>query len=249
VTGRSACAELADTRVELALGLLSGTDRAAAVAHLAGCQTCREEVDDIARVVDQLALLAPQAEPPPGFETRVLAAVAGGRVGRGGRKRSRPGARLVAGRAAAMVAVALVAIGWVVAIGLVVGLNVVRTDDRPARQSATPSVRTALAVSPSGRTTCRVVVTGTRPATVVVSLDAPPGASGAYTVAVQQAGGPTIELGALQLADGHGVLARSVPVDAATLTTMLMYGEDGKLLYEEHLTDQVVTTDSHPVGS
>ncbi len=247
MSGRSACAELADTRVELALGLLSGTDRAAAVAHLAGCQTCREEVDDLARVVDQLALLAPQAEPPSGFETRVLAAVGGGRVGQRRRRLARPTGRFIAGRAAAMVAVALVG------IGLVLALDVVRGDHQPT-ETATPSVRTALAVSPSGRTTCRVVVTGTRPATVVVSLDAPPGASGAYDVAVQQAGGPTIDLGTLQLADGHGVLARSVPVDAATLTTMVMYGEDGKVLYEAQLTDplflgQVVTTESQPVGS
>ena len=76
---------------------------------------------------------------------------------------------------------------------------------------------------------------------MLVSLDGSPGASGAYAVAMQQVDGPTIELGTLQLADGHGVLARSVPVDAAMLTTMLMYGEDGKVLYEAPLTDQVVT--------
>ena len=249
MSGGAACADLADTRVELALGLLSGTDRAAAVSHLAGCQTCRDEVDDIARVVDQLALLAPQAEPPTGFETRVLAAVAGGRAGRGRRHRSRRAGRLIGGRAAAAVAAALVGIGLTIGLGLTVGLGVVRTDDHPARQWAAPAIRTAVAVSPSGRTTCRVVVTGTRPAAVLVSLDAAPGASGGYNVAVQQAGGPTIDLGTLQLVDGHGVLARSVPVDAATLTTMLMYGEDGKLLYEAQLTDQFLTPESQPVGS
>jgi anti-sigma factor RsiW len=264
---RSACAELADTRVELALGLLSGTDRAAAVSHLAGCHRCSEEVDDISRVVDQLALLAPQAEPPAGFETRVLAAVAGGRVGRrarpgrpGGQGRSGGGGgrsggggaggpgpgrlpgRLVAGRVAAMVAVVLVG------LGLVVGLAVLR-GDQPRRPVASPLVKTALAVSPSGRATCRVVVTGANPAVVLVSLDAPPEANGGYDVAVQQAGGPTIDLGYLRLVDGHGVLARSVPVDAASLTTMLMYGEDGKILYEAPLTDQDVTPESHPLGS
>ena len=243
MSGRSACADLADTRVELALGLLSGTDRAAAVAHLAGCQTCREEVDDISRVADQLLLLAPHAEPPSGFETRVLSAVAEGRVGRGRRLPRRRSGRLLVGRAAAAAAVAFVG------IGLVVGLAVVRTDDRPAGQSAATSVRTALSVSPSGRVTCRVVVTETTPATVLVTLDAPPGASGAYDVAVQQEGGPTIELGSLQLTDGHGVLARSVPVSGASLTAMLMYGADGKVLYEAPLTNQPVTPESHPVGS
>jgi anti-sigma factor RsiW len=244
----SGCADLADTRVELALGLLSGTDRAAAVSHLATCRTCREEVDDLSRVVDQLSLLAPQAEPPSGFETRVLAAVAGGRVGRGrvGRRRPLPYAfragRLIGGRAAAVVAVGLVA------MGLVLGFAADRTGDRPPTEEANvvAPVRTALAVSPSGRTTCRVVITGSNPATVVVSLDGSPGASGAYAVAMQQVGGPTIDLGTLQLTDGHGVLARSVPVDAALLTTMVMYGEDGKVLYQAPLTNQVVTPQPRP---
>ncbi len=239
----STCADLADTRVELALGLLSGTDRAGAVSHLASCRTCREEVDDLSRVVDQLSLLAPPTEPPSGFETRVLALVTDGRVERGrmGRGRRLPYAfragRLIGGRAAAVVAVGLVA------LGLVLGFAADRTGDHEAAEQGVriPPVKTALAVSPSGRTTCRVVVTGSQPATVLVSLDAPPGASGAYAVAMQQLDGPTIELGTLQLADGHGVLARSVPVDAARLTTMLMYGVDGKVLYEAPLTDQVVT--------
>lgn len=248
----SGCADLADTRVELALGLLSGTDRASAVSHLATCRTCREEVDDLSRVVDQLSLLAPHAEPPSGFETRVLAAVADGRVGRGrvGRGRRPPYAfragRPIGGRAAAVVAVGLIA------LGLILGFAADRTGDHPPADEANvvPPVRTALAVSPTGRTTCRVVVTGTSPATVLVSLDASPGASGAYAVAMLQVGGPTIDLGTLQMTDGHGVLARSVPVDAARLTTMLMYGEDGKLLYEAPLSDQIVTFQPRPgVGS
>ena len=243
----SGCADLADTRVELALGLLSGTDRAAAVSHLAACRTCREEVDDLSRVVDQLSLLAPQVEPPSGFETRVLAAVADGRVRRGRRLpyAFRAG-RLIGGRAAAVVAVGLVA------MGLVLGFAADRTGDRPPVEEGyvVPRVRTALAVSPSGRTTCRVVITGTNPATVVVSLDGSPGASGAYAVAMQQVAGPTIELGTLQLTDGHGVLAQAVPVDAGMLTTMLMYGEDGKVLYEAPLTDQAVLFEPRrPVGS
>jgi hypothetical protein len=171
-----------------------------------------------------------------------LAAVADGRVGRGRVRRGRRlpdgfrGGRLIGGRAAAVVAVGLVA------LGLVLGFAADRTGGhQPVEQGQVSPVKTALAVSPSGRTTCRVVVTGSKPATVLVSLDAPAEASGAYAVAMQQVGGPTIELGTLQLAGGHGVLARSVPVDAAMLTTMLMYGEDGKVLYEAPLTEQVVT--------
>jgi hypothetical protein len=35
------CAELADVAAELALGVLTGRERAMAVAHLDNCDTCR----------------------------------------------------------------------------------------------------------------------------------------------------------------------------------------------------------------
>lgn len=58
---------------ELALGLLSGPERADALVHLEMCAVCRTTVDELADVADHLLLLAPEAEPPAGFESRVLA--------------------------------------------------------------------------------------------------------------------------------------------------------------------------------
>jgi len=69
------CAELIDIAPELATGSLSGEDRAAAIAHLARCPSCQQEVDTLATVTDRLLLLAPAVEPPVGFEQRVLAAL------------------------------------------------------------------------------------------------------------------------------------------------------------------------------
>jgi hypothetical protein len=46
--------------------------RAQALAHLAGCAACRRELDDAAVAVDELLLLAPEQEPPAGFDARVL---------------------------------------------------------------------------------------------------------------------------------------------------------------------------------
>jgi hypothetical protein len=60
---------------ELALGLLSGGERAEALAHLDGCQSCRTLVEDLSDVADGLLLLAPEHEPPAGFESAVLARV------------------------------------------------------------------------------------------------------------------------------------------------------------------------------
>jgi len=67
------CAELADVAAELALGVLTGRERAVAVAHLDRCDGCREYVRQLMATGEQLVELLPSAEPPAGFETRVLA--------------------------------------------------------------------------------------------------------------------------------------------------------------------------------
>jgi hypothetical protein len=66
------CAELADVAAELALGVLTGRERALAVAHLDKCDACREDVRQLMATGEQLVELLPPAEPPAGFETRVL---------------------------------------------------------------------------------------------------------------------------------------------------------------------------------
>ena len=69
------CAEVRDLIPELAAGVASGESRARAVAHLAGCADCRRELEEVAGVVDGMLQLAPEREPPNGFEARVLAAI------------------------------------------------------------------------------------------------------------------------------------------------------------------------------
>jgi len=66
------CDEVKDLGAEFALGLLDGADRAAVVAHLEGCRACRSQVALLAEAGEQMLLVAPSAEPPPGFEQRVL---------------------------------------------------------------------------------------------------------------------------------------------------------------------------------
>src|SRR5262249_47277306 len=61
---------------ELATGTATGHERAWALGHVARCITCRQELMDLARVADDLLLLAPRREPPPGFESAVVARIA-----------------------------------------------------------------------------------------------------------------------------------------------------------------------------
>ena len=58
---------------EAGLGLVSGSERAALLAHLDACERCRTLVQEMAEVADALVVAGPTAEPPAGFEERVLA--------------------------------------------------------------------------------------------------------------------------------------------------------------------------------
>jgi hypothetical protein len=66
------CAELQDVAEELALDLLDGVERAAALAHLETCASCRHEVGTLTEVAEEVLLLAPAAEPSPGFAARAV---------------------------------------------------------------------------------------------------------------------------------------------------------------------------------
>jgi hypothetical protein len=66
------CAEFADAAAELALGVLTGRERAQALAHLDHCEACRENVRQLTVTGEELVGLLPAIEPPAGFETRVM---------------------------------------------------------------------------------------------------------------------------------------------------------------------------------
>jgi hypothetical protein len=67
------CGQFEDLSAELALGILEGRERAVALAHVEHCADCRQDLLAMGAVADRLVELTPSAEPPAGFETRVLA--------------------------------------------------------------------------------------------------------------------------------------------------------------------------------
>ena len=104
------CDGLAEVAAELALGVLTGRERAQAIMHLDGCGTCREYIRRLALTEEDLLGLLPGRGPPTGFETGVI-----GRIGFTGRHRRRPPRWprwMLAAAAAAVVAVAAGLGGW-----------------------------------------------------------------------------------------------------------------------------------------
>jgi hypothetical protein len=67
------CDEIRELAPDIALGILEGEERAAALEHLAECPDCRRHVEQLSEVADELLLLAPHREVPVGFESRALA--------------------------------------------------------------------------------------------------------------------------------------------------------------------------------
>ncbi|MBB5787696.1 anti-sigma factor family protein [Jiangella mangrovi] len=70
------CGDVADALAEVATGAASGPDRARVLAHLADCPDCRRELEELTRVADEVLLVAPEHDPPAGFEGAVLARIA-----------------------------------------------------------------------------------------------------------------------------------------------------------------------------
>jgi hypothetical protein len=69
------CEEIREVAPEIALGIADGEERADALRHLSTCADCRRAVDQLTQVADELLLVAPVQEPPPGFESRVATAM------------------------------------------------------------------------------------------------------------------------------------------------------------------------------
>src|SRR5262249_6157168 len=114
MSGSGHCDETRELVPELALGIADGEDRARVLEHAATCADCRHELEELAGLADELLVLAPAAEPPVGFERRVLESIAPvAAPARRRRRRLRP----VLALAAAAVAAAAVTAGAVLVAG------------------------------------------------------------------------------------------------------------------------------------
>ncbi len=72
MTSEIRCEEARDLAAEMALGTLAGDERARLIRHVGSCSQCRAIVEGLSEVADSLLLLAPEEEPPAGFETEFL---------------------------------------------------------------------------------------------------------------------------------------------------------------------------------
>jgi hypothetical protein len=232
------CDELAEVAAELALGALTGRERADALAHLDRCEACRENVRRLMTTGEELFGLLPTCEPPPGFEIGVMARIgliarspaagrrigrmlhrggnAGGQEGSGQTGRGSPATRRILAVAAVTLAVVGAGLGgW--------GL----------RFAASPPARSPLSSAPltsaSHRAVGKIYVYDGSPGWLYMSVDL---GSGNGTVACRVAGadGHVTTVGSFRLAGGYGAWGGPGPGDDGLLTRAWLVSADGTVL-------------------
>jgi hypothetical protein len=243
------CAGFADVAAELALGALTGRERAEALAHLDRCAACRKHVRQLTATAEEILGLLPAEAPPPGFETRVLERLclaayrpgpASGNLvsrrrcfgrGRGGGQPgvSRPALALAA--LAVTLAIAVSALGgW--------GLGAAGSSSAGASSagassagasSAGSSLSSAVLLSASRQAVGTIYFYGANRQGLFVSVDTHSG-TGTVICQLVSPGGNVVTLGSFWLHAGYGAWGSSDLVSHGQFTGVRLVSPEGAIL-------------------
>src|SRR6266540_1491833 len=224
------CAQVREVGAELALGILPGEERAAAVAHIDRCPECREYVEQLTLVGDSLLDLLPASEPPPGFETRVTSALdlTSQRRGRPPQGPRQWGRRLRLAAAAAVIALVAGLGGWAV------GAATNQATPAPAPSHAAQPLLRATLVADRHKVGTVYAYPGS-PGWVYMSVDLDHTVRGVTCELVRRDGG-TVRVGWFALEDGYGYWGAPADVERGTLTGVRLVAHDGSILATARFT-------------
>jgi hypothetical protein len=211
------CAAFRDDLASLAIGALTGLDRARVLVHLEECAHCTTEVEELSATADALTSVVPEATPPEGFADRTMDRIRADRaVDRIRADRSVPR------RPAFRRTVAAAAVVVLVVVGSAVGAAVA-SSGRPA---PTTVVRTTSLHSSVGTKGTVLLVSAGHQGWLVMALhDAP--TSGLVTCTITLADGSRRDVGEFDLTNGYGSWSVDLPVAAATIRTVSVVDDTG----------------------
>ena len=178
---------------EYVLGVLDGRSRSALIEHLAACDECADEVESLTAASDAMVRLPAGAEPPVGFETRVLDRL---------RQDQRNAPRRRWAAVAAVVVVVALGVGWTIGHGF--------DTSNGGAASAKGSFDQHALVAGTMRVGTVYAYAG-RPAWMFVSVDVPRGPESVRCVVVTK-GGVHHDIGAFALHAGLGSWGTPLPV-------------------------------------
>jgi hypothetical protein len=221
------CEQVRELAPEVALGIAEGEERDAALRHLTGCAGCRQLVSELSSVGDELLLLAPAREPPPGFESRVLA-----RIDQPPRRRwLRPLAprwRVVAVAAALVLAVALG--GGSVFLATAGDRRLADGYQAVLRQGQGSFFAAAPLQGSRGRVGTVFGYQG-QPSWAMVTLRSPIPAERRFQVQVLTRDGRYLAAGDAVLGGSHGAWGGQLPVDLSAVHELRLLGPDGRTAF------------------
>lgn len=237
----SGCESFDSIASELALGSLTGSERSAALAHLESCEACQASLKELSVAADALLLLAPEADPPAGFEVRLLARL--GRDVAPSTVRSMPAPAPSSGRGsivplrlrarAALAAAAVIIAG--AGIGLGVAVAPQRVQPTAAGQIRLATLRSGSAYATTGSNVGEVAITGGTPSWVVMTVQRP-GWSGRVYCVVNE-GGHSKQVGSFWLHDGTGSWAVLLSSPGSSVISAQMTEGNGAVLATADFTD------------
>jgi Putative zinc-finger len=181
------CEAISDDLIEFALGTLTGRSRSLVLDHLETCAHCDAELEALTAATDTMLFLAPESEPPLGFETRLIE-----RYRRSDTRRSSDRWRRASVWAIAAVLVAV----------LGVGVDTLVTTNGGSNQPSALRPTTGRLMS-SGHTVGQVTISSGSPSWLIMNVDA--GAiSGVVWCEVTLTNGEVKSIGKFTLNHGYG---------------------------------------------
>jgi hypothetical protein len=187
---------------EFVLGVLDGRSRSALLEHLEICDACADEVDALTATSDTLLHVPVSAEPPVGFETRVMARIKS--------EATQSPRRHLWAMVAAAVIVASLGVGWTIG-------RFVESSDRSTVSVHRSFEQRALA---AGRSRVGVVYAYSgQPAWMFVSVDVPRGPSTLRCVVISTSGVRHV-IGDFTLRTGRGSWGTPLPVATSEVRTI-----------------------------
>ena len=211
------CEQYADELAELALGVLTGRERARVLSHVESCPRCAEELEILSRTADSVLQAAPDMEPPLGFEVRLFErmGVTDARPGRRRLRRSRWVPAVVG------VAAAAVALG--------VGLRVTSSTSTPPTVTARAHQVETAALMSNGKMVGHVMTfAGDNPWLSMTMDDA--SAHGTVRCVVVTEDGVTHTVGTFESRQGYGAWMSPLHVNPATVRTAEVVSPSGTVI-------------------